>query len=291
MDLRLGRDQSLLLGRMPFIILHLSARNCRRFQIWQWRHFCSTCGRPTGPHLVWRRHTAREGRYSVKTARHLTFWLAMACVLAGPRPATATSITITGDDVFVMNWLYEGTDPDLAATATFTITNWSATSFDLAVSDIENTTALSPDIDARFVSFGFGLTPDATGTSNLVNGSDFSWGFSNFPAFQQVDICAFAGNNCAGGSNAGLDQGESSTDVLSITFTGNFAQGVTFSPIPARFQTALGSYTFDDGDVCIDCEPFEPLVTPEPATLLLFGTGLLATRFGLRRRTRSSRTR
>jgi hypothetical protein len=99
------------------------------------------------------------------------------------------------------------------------ITNFSSSSFNLAISDISNTTATSPDINARLVSFGFGLTPNATGFSNIVDGSVYSWGFSNFPGFQSVDVCGFAGINCAGGSNAGLNQGESvlATDIMSIT--------------------------------------------------------------------------
>src|SRR5262245_22469910 len=134
-----------------------------------------------------------------------------------PVSASATSILINGNTSFTVDWLNTQTNPDLAGSATFTITNWSVSGFDLAISNIANTMPVSPDINARLTSFGFGLTPDATGFTNKVNGNVFSWGFTNFPGFQQVDVCAYAGNNCAGGGNGGLNQGSSTlpNDIMS----------------------------------------------------------------------------
>ena len=70
-----------------------------------------------------------------------------------------------------------------------------------------------PQINARLTAFGFGLTPEGT-FSNLVNGSIYTWAFTNFPAFQRVDVCLTSGGGCAGGGTGGLDQGRSTTDSL-----------------------------------------------------------------------------
>ena len=193
-----------------------------------------------------------------------------------PLRASATSILITGNTTFTVDWLYSQTNPDLTGSATFTITNWNSTGFDLAVSNIQNTMPASPDIDARLTSFGFGLTPNATGFTNKVNGDVFSWGFSNFPGFQQVDVCGYGGNNCAGGGNGGLDQGAGTAlnDIMSVTVLGNFANGVTFDPVAAKFQTRIGSFEFDSSLRCRG-ENCTMTPVPEPATLTLLGSGLL----------------
>jgi hypothetical protein len=204
-----------------------------------------------------------------------------------PLSASATSITITGNTTFTVDWLYSPTNPDLTASATFTISDWSSTGFNLAVSDIENTMPASPDIDARLTSFGFGLTPNATGFADITDGDVFSWGFSNFPGFKEVDLCGYAGNNCAGGGNGGLDQGESTApdDIMSITVLGSFTNGVTFDPVAAKFQTAVGSFEFDSSLRCLG-ENCTPTPVPEPASLTLLGSGLLLAAARYRRRKR-----
>ena len=140
----------------------------------------------------------------------------------------------------------------LLATAKFTVSNWSGTSFVMTVTNVRNTMPTSPDINARLTAFGFGLMPDGT-FSNLVPGSIYQWAFTNFPAFQRVDVCLTSGSGCAGGGYGGLNQGQSTADSHSVTITGNFTNGVTIAPIPAKFQTSLGSLETDG--VVIDPPP------------------------------------
>jgi hypothetical protein len=90
------------------------------------------------------------------------------------RPAFATSILVTGNTSFTVNWFDAVTNPDLSATARFTITNFTSTGFNLTIDQVGNTTPTSPNIGARMTSFGFGLSPDFTSTSSAVNGSVFS---------------------------------------------------------------------------------------------------------------------
>ena len=130
------------------------------------------------------------------------------------------------------------------ATAKFTVSNFSSTSFVMTVTNVANTMPTSPDIQARLTAFGFGLTPDAN-FSSLVDGSIYQWAFTNFPAFQKVDVCLASGGGCAGGGNGGLNQGQATNEVYSITINGQFTNGVTITPIPAKFQTSLGSLETD----------------------------------------------
>src|SRR6476660_5780248 len=97
---------------------------------------------------------------------------ALMLALFLPARAAATSITVNQNMTFVVSWLDTSTTPNLAATATFAVSNFSSAGFTLTVSGIANQTASGT---ARLSSFGFGLTPDATGLTNAVNGTTYSW--------------------------------------------------------------------------------------------------------------------
>ena len=151
-----------------------------------------------------------------------------------------------------MTWQGVKEGATLLAQATFTVSEWTGTSFKMTVTNAKNTMPVSPDINARLTAFGFGLTP--AGTFGIqVPGSIYQWAFTNFPAFQRVDVCLTSGGTCAGGGYAGLGQGQSSPEAYSVEINGAFTNGVTIIPIPAKFQTALGSLETDG--VVIDPPP------------------------------------
>ena len=174
-------------------------------------------------------------------------------ILASAVPGSAqTNVFVNGNTTFTVTWQGVKEGATLLATATFTVSNFSGTSFVMTVTNVTNTMPTSPNINARLTAFGFGLTPEGT-FSNLVPGSIYQWAFTNFPAFQRVDVCLTSGGGCAGGGDGGLNQGQSTPDSYSVTITGAFTNGVTITPIPAKFQTSLGSLETDG--VVIDPPP------------------------------------
>jgi hypothetical protein len=212
--------------------------------------------------------------------RRLAIFLLFVSVIAFSAPAEASPIYVTGDTTFTISWQYTPTTPDLSAEATFKITGWTGAYFDLAITNIKNTTATSPDIKARFTAFGFGLTPDAESIGSVVPGVYFTHvDFGDIPSYKAVDICAWSGPNCQGGAGEGLGQGSLLTDSVSMRVYGGFGQGVTFYPFAVKFQTELDSYEFGGSGECKPGDPnceLLPDVVPEPASMVLFGTGLIA---------------
>jgi len=169
------------------------------------------------------------------------FALILASAVSG---SAQTTVFITGNTSFDVTWSGAKPGATLLAKATFTVSNWTGTSFVMTVNSVANTMSTSPNINGRLTAFGFGLTPNGT-FSNLVNGSVYQWAFTNFPAFNRVDVCLAAGSGCAGGGSGGLNQGQSTSETYSVTITGAFTNGVSIVPIPAKFQTSLGSLETD----------------------------------------------
>ena len=191
----------------------------------------------------------------VKTLRMTVSVFALILASVAPSSAQAT-VFVNGNTTFTVTWQGVKAGATLLATATFTVSKWTGTSFKMTVTNVKNTMPVSPNINARLTAFGFGLTPQGT-FSNLVNGSIYQWAFTNFPAFQRVDVCLTSGGGCAGGGNGGLNQGQSSPETYSVTISGAFTNGVTIMPIPAKFQTGSrvpGNRWGRDRPAAVGCE-------------------------------------
>lgn len=155
---------------------------------------------------------------------------------------------------------------DLTARANITIQDLTSNLLTLAITLTNTTQGYASSI----LSFGFGVSPNATGVTLEQNGNVvfdraiIQNGQQQFAGgFKQIDVCLYAANGCAGGDvKQGLQSGQSDTFTLKIA--GDFRTSeankfsVTLSDFPLKFQTDAGS--------------FEPAGVPEPITV--FGSGL-----------------
>ena len=115
----------------------------------------------------------------VKTLRMTVSVFALILASVAPSAAQAT-VFVNGNTTFTVTWQGVKAGATLLATATFTVSEWSGTSFKMTVTNVRNTMPASPDINARLTAFGFGLTPQGT-FSSLVNWKHLPMGVHEFP--------------------------------------------------------------------------------------------------------------
>lgn len=186
--------------------------------------------------------------------------------------------------------IVDGATLDADITATLSSFSASSATFDIF---IDNTSTFGPG-DNRIVSWGVDVVaPELSG----VTTSTADWGATldtTFPDFQQVDLCAWDGNNCAGGTNEGVFEGNSESFQLFLSTAGDFtANGITFdSPFPTKWQSVgveEDSYEFDTSSSSTSgggSTTSGGSQVSEPGILILLAIGLLSQAFILMRKRR-----
>lgn len=212
----------------------------------------------------------------------------LTATLANAAPFVATSV---GDATKVtFSYTPEGASGPLTAFANLSVASISSTSLDLKV-QLANTTGAGY-INAGASSFGFSVDPNATGAAGSTTGSNDTasdtdvfggFGLASIPSLSSIEICAWAGNGCAGGGQQGL-LAKGQTDFFIITLnwqTPNAIVRYTLDNFGIKFQTDLGSFEFwGTGGPGSGSSG----VTPEPASLAMLGLGLIVAAVRIRQR-------
>jgi hypothetical protein len=244
---------------------------------------------------------------------HRKFLLALGVIggllLAAPATAHAGSITLTQPGTFTVLFggNVSGTNVGgLTSQATVHFLGYSTTAsgdteamFDISLTNTTDSSR-NPALTSRVSAFGFDVDPDATGGTVSGVFTKMILGGSLPNQFGPIEVCVNdgGGSSCQGGGGGGIAKGDTETFLLTLQFAGavdtltldNF--GVRYQSIDGksidgtRFNGASGTGTGTPGTFT----PDTPNNVPEPAAILLFGVGLSAAAFKLRRRRRRAQT-
>lgn len=140
------------------------------------------------------------------------------------------------------------------------------------------TNTSSNPITSRLNAFGFNTNPELTGAAILTGSvlTDIRYD-TNLPnGIGNVDIC-FTTNNCAGGGQGGLTNGQATNGSFALSFGSTNLQSITLSNFAVRYQALNVGSGSGTGRLITNA-------VPEPGTWAMMLLGFGAIGIGMRRR-------
>jgi hypothetical protein len=185
----------------------------------------------------------RRSKMSQKRFTHALLGLSAVGALVGGWATPSHAVTITElTPTFTIPWEFSLGGNTLTATVQFSDFDFNSpgttTTLDLNLL-VSNTT--NAGINARFTAFGWDTTPvlaSATETSTVYDSE-----LNGQIASAHLDICfkAAGQNNCQGAGGGGLNEGQTDSFHLQLTFSQDNLTSVNFDNFFAKFQTDIGS--------------------------------------------------
>lgn len=229
----------------------------------------------------------------------LALLLSAAIAVPSAEAVTFSAVGNTTTQNFSQDVDGPGGNGPITATATLTVASISLTQLVLNVQLTNTTTAASGFTTVGLEAFGFSIDPNATSVTGTTTGAndtgsdrdDFTgYSLDSIASLKNVEICAWAGNNCKGGPQPNLLHfGETDFFRLTINFpTNNTDSSYDLADFGAKFQTNLQSYEFYASSGTTTVTPSthneENGNAPEPALLSMLGAGLAGVAYRIRRR-------
>lgn len=149
----------------------------------------------------------------------------------GSAANAATTQTLSSGDAGT-SWSVDFAGSGVSGTGTFKLTSVSSDIwyFDLTISN--NITANSSG--SRLVSLGFDTDPNAA--IAITNVGTNVWAVGSGQGALGTELCVWDGNNCNGGANQGLGEGQSDTIGFKLT-TAASTQSLSFDNFMVKFQS------------------------------------------------------
>lgn len=189
-------------------------------------------------------------------------------------------------NVSSFTWAFDGDNDgtaELKGSGSMTASGFDSTSLSLVIS-LSNTSPIGGIGGQRLTSFGFGITPNATGIdfADAADGGMVGASLASIPSLQGIEVCAYGGQNCAGGANGGIFGGAS--DIFTLSLAGNWLSSVQIDLYGFKYQTGYGSFEFNSSSSGVGTSGSGRVPEPSSSSLALLGLGLLGAGFYARRK-------